>query len=44
MSADYLVSVLLPTRGRPELMLKAVSSIIATATNPERVQILLKIE
>ena len=44
MSADYLVSVLLPTRGRPELMLRAVSSIIATATNPERVQILLKID
>jgi len=44
MGADYLVSVLLPTRGRPELMLKSVSSIIKNAHHPEQVQILLKID
>ena len=44
MGADYLVSVLLPTRGRPELMLKSVSSIIKNARHPEQVQILLKID
>ena len=44
MTYPYLVSVLLPTRGRPEWMLKAVSSIITNAAHPEKVQILLNID
>ena len=39
----YLVSVLLPTRGRPDLMLKSVKSLIEKAHHPECIEILLKI-
>ena len=44
MEKPYLVSVLLPTRGRPELMLKSVGSLLTTASNPDQIQILLKID
>jgi len=44
MEHSYLVSVLLPTRGRPELMLKSVASLLTTASNPDQIQILLKID
>jgi hypothetical protein len=39
-----LVSVLLPTRQRPELMLKAVKSLIEKADDPSRIEVLLKID
>ena len=44
MEYPYLVSVLLPTRARPELMLQSITSIIEKARLPEKVQILLKID
>ena len=44
MEYPYLVSVLLPTRARPELMLQSITSIIEKARHPEKVQILLKID
>ena len=40
----YLVSVLLPTRGRPDLMLKSVKSLIEKAHHPDCIEILLKID
>lgn len=39
-----LVSILLPTRQRPELMLKAVKSLIEKASDPSRIEVLLKID
>jgi hypothetical protein len=39
-----LVSVLLPTRQRPELMLKSVKSLIDRASDPSQIEVLLKID
>ena len=39
-----LVSVLLPTRQRPDLMLKSVKSLIDKATDPTQIEVLLKID
>jgi len=39
-----LISILLPTRKRFELMLKSIESLFKTATNPDEIEILLKLD
>jgi hypothetical protein len=44
MAGDTIISVLLPTRGRTTALLKSIQSLIETASNPQRVEILLGID
>lgn len=39
-----LVSVLLPTRGRPEKLAKSIDSLVSLAENPQGIEILLKVD
>jgi glycosyltransferase involved in cell wall biosynthesis len=44
MSAATLISLLMPTRGRPELALRFLQSVRETTSNPERVEIILYVD
>mgnify|MGYP003870282443 CR=1 FL=1 len=44
MAGNTIISVLLPTRGRTAALLKSIQSLIETASNPQRVEILLGID
>ena len=41
---QMLVSVLIPTRGRPEKLKQAISSVRDTALNPQRIEFLLRVD
>ena len=38
------ISILLPTRGRPELMKKSIEGLLSKASNPGRLELLLGID
>lgn len=42
--SDTIISVLLPTRGRKETLKKSLESLISTASNPKRIELLLGID
>ena len=41
---NNIISIILPTRGRPEVLLKSLKTVIEKASKPERVEILLGID
>jgi hypothetical protein len=42
--SDILISVLIPTRSRPEKLRRCIESIVSTAANPDRIELVVRMD